>query len=68
MALEICVKSAAGAPHLLGDCPFAQKVLLTLEEKKITYTMHLINLDVKPQLFSEANPEGNVHVIKFDND
>ncbi|KAL8470423.1 hypothetical protein ACS0TY_033057 [Phlomoides rotata] len=66
MAVEVCVKAASGAPHILGDCPFAQKVLLTLEEKNIPYKMHLINLDAKPQWFLEVNPEGKVPVIKFD--
>ncbi|KAI3910271.1 hypothetical protein MKX01_030097 [Papaver californicum] len=49
MALEICVKAAVGAPELLGDCPFTQRVLLTLEEKKIPYKMHLIDITNKPQ-------------------
>ncbi|CAL5411632.1 unnamed protein product [Camellia sinensis] len=47
-------------------CPFTQRVLLTLEEKKIPYKIHLINISDKPQWFLEANPEGKVPVIKFD--
>ncbi|KAF8395057.1 hypothetical protein HHK36_018996 [Tetracentron sinense] len=66
MALEVCVKAATGAPDVLGDCPFCQRVLLTLEEKKIPYQMHLINLSDKPQWFLEVSPEGKVPVIKFD--
>ncbi|KAL3655880.1 Glutathione S-transferase dhar1, mitochondrial [Castilleja foliolosa] len=66
MALELCVKAATGAPDILGDCPFCQRVMLTLEEKKVPYTLHLINTDAKPQWFLEANPEGKVPVIKFD--
>ncbi|KAI3890213.1 hypothetical protein MKW92_002673 [Papaver armeniacum] len=66
MALEICVKAAAGAPDLLGDCPFCQRVLLTLEEKKVPYQMHLIDTANKPQWFLEVNPEGKVPVVKFD--
>ncbi|KDP46078.1 hypothetical protein JCGZ_06589 [Jatropha curcas] len=66
MALEICVKAAAGAPDVLGDCPFCQRVLLTLEEKKLTYKMHLINLSDKPQWFLEISPEGKVPVAKID--
>ncbi|PSS33367.1 Glutathione S-transferase [Actinidia chinensis var. chinensis] len=66
MALEVCVKAAAGAPDVLGDCPFSQRVLLTLEEKKVPYKMHLINVSDKPQWFLEASPEGKVPVIKFD--
>lgn len=66
MALEICVKAAVGAPDVQGDCPFCQRVLLTLEEKKVEYKLHLINLDDKPQWFLEVNPEGKVPVVKFD--
>ncbi|XP_050363867.1 glutathione S-transferase DHAR2-like [Argentina anserina] len=66
MALEVAAKAAVGAPELLGDCPFTQRVLLTLEEKKVPYKLHLINLADKPQWFTEANPEGKVPVVKFD--
>ncbi|XP_065872128.1 glutathione S-transferase DHAR2-like [Euphorbia lathyris] len=66
MALEICVKAATGAPDVLGDCPFAHRVLLTLEEKKIPYKSHLINLTDKPQWFLDISPEGKVPVVKFD--
>ncbi|CAH1430557.1 unnamed protein product [Lactuca virosa] len=66
MAIEICCKAAVGAPDILGDCPFCQKVLLTLEEKKVTYTTRLINLDSKPEWFLEVNPNGKVPLIKFD--
>ncbi|KAJ6987031.1 hypothetical protein NC653_020299 [Populus alba x Populus x berolinensis] len=66
MALEICVKAAVGAPNILGDCPFCQRVLLSLEEKKIPYKSHLINLGDKPQWFLEISPEGKVPVVKID--
>ncbi|XP_057522399.1 glutathione S-transferase DHAR2-like [Amaranthus tricolor] len=66
MALEVCVKAAVGAPHVLGDCPFSQRVLLTLEEKKLPYQLHLINVADKPKWFLEVNPEGKVPVIKWD--
>ncbi|KAJ0764305.1 putative glutathione dehydrogenase (ascorbate) [Helianthus annuus] len=66
MAIEICVKAATGAPDVLGDCPFCQRVLLTLEEKKVSYKTHLINLDSKPEWFLEVNPDGKVPLIKFD--
>ncbi|EPS66304.1 dehydroascorbate reductase, partial [Genlisea aurea] len=68
MAVEVCVKAATGDPSILGDCPFCQRVLLTLEEKKVPYKLHLINTDDKPQWFLEANPEGKVPVIKLDDD
>ncbi|MCL7031266.1 hypothetical protein MKW94_019374 [Papaver nudicaule] len=66
MALEICVKAAVGAPDLLGDCPFVQRILLTLEEKKVPYQMHLIDTSNKPQWFWDVNPKGKVPLIKFD--
>ncbi|XP_062106310.1 glutathione S-transferase DHAR1, mitochondrial-like [Humulus lupulus] len=66
MALEVAVKAAVGDPHVLGDCPFSQRVLLTLEEKKISYQRHLINLSDKPTWFLQVNPGGKVPVVKFD--
>lgn len=66
MALEICVKAAVGAPDILGDCPFCHRILLTLEEKNISYKMHLISFSDKPQWFLEISPEGKVPVVKFD--
>ncbi|KAG8480439.1 hypothetical protein CXB51_025113 [Gossypium anomalum] len=66
MALEICVKAAAGAPDILGDCPFCQRVLLTLEEKMVPYKLNLVNLSDKPQWFLEISPERKVPVVKFD--
>jgi len=49
MTVEVCVKAAAGAPDTLGDCPFSQRVLLTLEEKKVPYEMKLVDLSNKPE-------------------
>ncbi|KAI5428379.1 Glutathione S-transferase dhar2, variant 2, partial [Lathyrus oleraceus] len=66
MALEIAAKAAVGAPTILGDCPFSQRVQLTLEEKKIAYHTHLIDVSNKPQWFLEVSPEGKVPVVKFD--
>ncbi|CAM8957923.1 unnamed protein product [Rhodiola kirilowii] len=66
MTLEVCAKAAVGAPDILGDCPFTQRVLLTLEEKKIPYKIHLIDVSNKPQWFLEVNPEGKVPVVKFE--
>ncbi|KAJ0493263.1 putative glutathione dehydrogenase (ascorbate) [Helianthus annuus] len=67
MAIEICVKAATGAPDVLGDCPFSQRILLTLEEKKVAFKTHLINLDNKPKWFLEVNPDGKVPLAKFEN-
>ncbi|EEF39334.1 glutathione S-transferase DHAR2 [Ricinus communis] len=66
MALEICVKAAVGAPDTIGDCPFSQRALLTLEEKKIPYKCNLINLSDKPQWFLQISSEGKVPVLKVD--
>ncbi|ONK62355.1 uncharacterized protein A4U43_C07F3030 [Asparagus officinalis] len=62
--VEVCVKAAVGNPEILGDCPFSQRVLLTLEEKKVPYEMKLINVDNKPDWFLEINPEGKVPLFK----
>ncbi|KAH1226474.1 Glutathione S-transferase DHAR3, chloroplastic [Glycine max] len=53
---EIAVKASVTTPNRLGDCPFCQRVLLTLEEKHLPY-------DPK---FLKVNPDGKVPVIKFD--
>ncbi|KAL0539298.1 hypothetical protein IC582_023501 [Cucumis melo] len=66
MAIEAAVKAAVGAPDEIGDCPFSQRVLLTLEEKKVPYKLHLINLSDKPSWFLKVSPEGKVPVVKFD--
>uniref|UniRef100_A0A0D6R113 GST N-terminal domain-containing protein n=1 Tax=Araucaria cunninghamii TaxID=56994 RepID=A0A0D6R113_ARACU len=65
-ALVVCVKSAAGAPDKPGDCPFCQRVLLTLEEKHVPYDTKLVNLSDKPEWFLQISPEGKVPVIKID--
>jgi glutathione S-transferase len=62
--VEVLVKAAVGNPDQLGDCPFSQRVLLTLEEKNIPYTAKYIDTSNKPQWFLEANPAGKVPVIK----
>ncbi|VVB15988.1 unnamed protein product [Arabis nemorensis] len=49
------VKVAVGAPDVLGDCPFSQRVLLTLEEKKLPYKIHLINVSEKAKWFCFEN-------------
>ncbi|KAG0609267.1 hypothetical protein M758_8G171500 [Ceratodon purpureus] len=62
--VEVFVKAAVGHPDKLGDCPFSQRVLLTLEEKAIPYNATFIDIENKPQWFLEANPAGKVPVIK----
>ncbi|KAI3909876.1 hypothetical protein MKW92_017234 [Papaver armeniacum] len=66
MKLKVCVKAAIGDSDVLGDCHSCQRVLLTLEEKKIPYEMCLINTANKPQWFLEANPEGKLPTVYFD--
>ncbi|KAL5202812.1 hypothetical protein ABZP36_013764 [Zizania latifolia] len=63
MAVEVCVKAAVGHPDTLGDCPFSQRVLLTLEEKKVAYEMKLVDLKDKPEWFLKISPEGKVPVF-----
>ncbi|XP_072998073.1 probable glutathione S-transferase DHAR1, cytosolic [Typha latifolia] len=64
--VQVCVKAAVGAPDHLGDCPFSQRVLLTLEEKHIPYDMKLADLSEKPEWFLEISSEGKVPVLKCD--
>ncbi|KAF3329971.1 glutathione S-transferase DHAR2-like protein [Carex littledalei] len=64
--VEVCVKAAVGRPDLLGDCPFSQRVLLTLEEKNIPYQSKLVDLSNKPDWFLKISPEGKVPVLKYE--
>ncbi|KAK8611602.1 hypothetical protein V6N13_131649 [Hibiscus sabdariffa] len=64
--LEVCVKASVTTPNKLGDCPFCQRVLLTMEEKHLPYDMKLVDLSNKPEWFLQISPEGKVPVAKFD--
>ncbi|KAJ0232631.1 Glutathione S-transferase DHAR3 [Hirschfeldia incana] len=64
--LEICVKASVKTPNKLGDCPFCQRVLLTMEEKHVHYDMKLVDLINKPEWFLKISPEGKVPAVKFD--
>ncbi|KAG4191216.1 hypothetical protein ERO13_A07G078600v2 [Gossypium hirsutum] len=64
--LEICVKASVTTPNKLGDCPFCQRVLLTMEEKHLPYEMKLVDLSNKPEWFLRISPEGKVPVVKFE--
>ncbi|KAF9625287.1 hypothetical protein IFM89_020873 [Coptis chinensis] len=64
--VEVCVKASITYPDKLGDCPFTQRVLLTLEEKHLPYDMKLVDLANKPEWFLEISPEGKVPVAKLD--
>ncbi|XP_050374522.1 glutathione S-transferase DHAR3, chloroplastic [Argentina anserina] len=65
-ALQVCVKSSVTVPNKLGDCPFCQRVLLTLEEKHVPYELKLADLAHKPDWLLKINPEGKVPVVKLD--
>ncbi|PSS26787.1 Glutathione S-transferase [Actinidia chinensis var. chinensis] len=65
-ALEVCVKASVTAPNKLGDCPFSQRVLLTLEEKHLPYDMKLVDFAKKPDWFLKISQEGKVPVVKID--
>jgi len=64
--VEVMVKANVANPEEYGDCPFSQRVLLTLAQKNIPYTMKLVNIVEKPQWFLDANPEGKVPVIFYE--
>ncbi|KAF3445208.1 hypothetical protein FNV43_RR14902 [Rhamnella rubrinervis] len=63
---EAIVKASVTVPDKLGDCPFCQRVLLTLEEKHLPYDLKLVDLANKPEWFLKINPGGKVPVVKFD--
>ncbi|CAI5485916.1 unnamed protein product [Closterium sp. Naga37s-1] len=62
--VEVLVKAATGSPDKLGDCPFSQRVLITVEEKGLPYSYRLVDTANKPRWFLDVNPEGKVPVIK----
>nr|BAP47517.1 dehydroascorbate reductase [Gentiana triflora] len=64
--LEVCAKVSTTTPNRLGDCPFTQRVLLTLEEKHLPYDLKLVDLGNKPEWFLKISPEGKVPLIKLD--
>ncbi|XP_068659152.1 probable glutathione S-transferase DHAR2, chloroplastic [Aristolochia californica] len=64
--LEVCVKDSVTTPGKLGDCPFSQRVLLTLEVKQLPYETKLVDLGNKPEWFLKVSPEGKVPVLKLD--
>ncbi|KAJ9172988.1 hypothetical protein P3X46_016167 [Hevea brasiliensis] len=64
--LEVCVKASITVPNKLGDCPFCQRVLLTMEEKHLPYDMKLVDLANKPEWFLKLSPEGKVPVVKLE--
>ncbi|KAL2504473.1 Glutathione S-transferase DHAR3 [Abeliophyllum distichum] len=64
--LEVCAKVSPTKPNTLGDCPFTQRVLLTLEEKSLPYDLKLVDLGNKPEWFLKISPEGKVPLIKLD--
>ncbi|CAN0913718.1 Glutathione S-transferase DHAR3, chloroplastic, partial [Linum grandiflorum] len=64
--LEICVKASITQPTKLGDCPFCQRVLLTMEEKNVLYDMKLVDLTQKPEWFLKLSPEGKVPLVKME--
>ncbi|PKU64326.1 probable glutathione S-transferase DHAR1, cytosolic [Dendrobium catenatum] len=66
--VQVCVKAVAGSPDIIGDCPFCQRVLLTLEEKGIPYETKLVDLSNKPDWFLKISPEGKVPVLKIEED
>ncbi|XP_066376405.1 probable glutathione S-transferase DHAR2, chloroplastic [Miscanthus floridulus] len=64
--LEVCAKESITVPGRLGDCPFTQRVLLTIEEKHLPYELKLVDLANKPDWLLEINPEGKVPIVKLE--
>ncbi|KAL6861758.1 hypothetical protein ACP4OV_017458 [Aristida adscensionis] len=64
--LEVCAKQSVTVPGRLGDCPFTQRVLLTIEEKHLPYELKLVDLANKPDWLFKINPEGKVPIVKLE--
>ncbi|KAK3132038.1 hypothetical protein QOZ80_6AG0514930 [Eleusine coracana subsp. coracana] len=64
--LEVCAKESLTVPGRLGDCPFTQRVLLTIEEKHLPYDLKLVDLANKPDWLFQINPEGKVPIVKLE--
>ncbi|KAL3838691.1 hypothetical protein ACJIZ3_023282 [Penstemon smallii] len=64
--IEVCAKQSLTTPNKLGDCPFTQRVLLTLEEKHLPYELKLVDLKNKPEWLLQISPEGKVPIVKLD--
>ena len=47
-----------------STCPFAQRTRMVLLEKKIQFTLTEIDLDNKPDWFTEISPYGKVPVVR----
>lgn len=45
-------------------CPFVQRSVITLEEKKVPYALEYIELDNKPEWFLKLSPLGKVPVLR----
>ncbi|XP_011499678.1 PREDICTED: pyrimidodiazepine synthase-like [Ceratosolen solmsi marchali] len=48
-------------------CPYAQRIHLILDTKKIPYDVVFINLSRKPEWLQEKSPLGKVPCLEFDN-
>ncbi|KAI4375486.1 hypothetical protein MLD38_013350 [Melastoma candidum] len=66
LPIDVCAKASVTVPNKLGDCPFCQRVLLTLEEKQLPYDIKLIEFSNKPEWFLKLNPDGKVPLVKLD--
>ena len=50
----------------LGDCPFTQRVGMTLQLKGLPFTTETIDVSNKPEWFLALNPKGTVPVLRYD--
>ncbi|GKE36102.1 dehydroascorbate reductase 2 [Tanacetum coccineum] len=62
-AIDIYVKAPSDRADVNTDCPFCQRVLLTLREKKLVYNTTFIYLENKPEWFAET---WTLPLIRFD--
>ena len=61
----VFVKRGLAEEDTLGDCPFSQRVLLTLEEEGIEHERQYIDLEKKPEWFKDVNPKGEGMQMKI---
>jgi glutathione S-transferase len=68
MGSEMEAKLAVADYHIIGHslCPYVQRVVILMEEKKINYRRTDIDLNNKPQWLLELSPTAKVPVLVVD--
>ncbi|MED6223383.1 putative glutathione S-transferase dhar2, chloroplastic [Stylosanthes scabra] len=61
-----CFPSLLKRERPASKSPFCQRVLLTLEEKRLPYDPKFVDLTNKQEWFLKMDPEGKVPILKLD--